>query len=337
MNTNIKIREEVGQQPWWNRPLLGEKTLIDYMLMSTDNKQEIPQHTIYLHNKVWQKLELLTTTLKALLSEKFSNQDFLIFARIKGYLVKNFSQKNHYFNEISKFLINIINNLNDLHKLAEIEQKLTGENCQQFSQFVEHCLTENLSKVMFQETIRKQLELIMFNLSDHELHLLRKFSNQIYIVSELPNCLENFFLLKKLQLDDWLLFNQIANFAQKDQQNDFGELKSFILLVNAHTDWFKKLGEFFNILDDKKDSITYARILQYLALLYKYEASYKQFREFLKYLAQWEKTYYYIIALKEEYPINNYHYPRNFHQNIPGFEIYKVYHDYLDSSCIYQT
>lgn len=325
-------------KPWWNRPLLGKRTLMDYLLISTDNRKQIPPEIIYVYNQALHKLELLTITIKALLNEKFAGEEFLVFARMKNSLIKNESQETHYFNQIADFLKLIINNLNSLRNLILIEEKFTSKYCQEFYDFVIDLESQNLSKILFQETLRKKIESTILNLSkSNEIEALYSYANQIYDISNSPDILKKYFSFKQLKLYNWSILNQIADLIVKNGDKNLADLNRFILFVEANYDWFKNLENYSYISEYQIDKITHGKILQYLTLNYKYESIYQQFRQFLSYLGEWEKTYYHIFYLKEEYPISHYHYPWYFYKSIPGFEIYKSYHDYLDSSCMYPT
>lgn len=332
----IEDREDKKDKdkPWWNRPLVGDRTLVDYMFISTDSRQEIPERTIYLNNYATQKLEKINLTLKALFSEKFSQPDFLVFARIQSYLSKYFKQKNHYFIQSIDFFTMIFSHLDSLSNLTNIESEYQGEIFTQFYLYSEQLAHQFLDKLVFQEKLKKRKKIIIKSINNStEAKIIEIYTNNLLLISEVPHLLLTFYLLKRNLLNNWSLFRKIRDFIDHGQNNDLEELKAFILVVKADYDWLKALlVNIVGIKDKNVDVISLARVLQYIALNYKYESVYHQFERFLIYLAKWEKTYCYILSLKEEYPSDNYHYPASFKSKLPGFDLYKVYHDYLDSS-----
>ena len=333
MNTQVEVIEVINKQPWWNRPLWGEQTFIENILTLIDKRKKIPQQMLYLHNQAWQKLEILTATLKALLSDKFRGEDFLIFARIN--LLRYSDKNNQDFNQLAGFLQIILKHLDSLSTLGRIEAEFQQDSFQKLYKFTENIVAQKLAKLVFQEKLRKQKELIISNLSTAEEKLaVKTYVKELYAISEHSQVLEFYFFLKRHELDDWSLLNKLGNFIKNNEQDNLQELKVFVLIAKANDNWFKNLGQALGLSCSEEDSITFAKILQYLALLYKYESLYPQFERFLVYLAQWEKTYYYILCIRDKYSICHYHHPKTFKQNIPGFDIYKIYHDYLDSSYI---
>ncbi len=338
MNTQVELIEginieEINKQPWWNRPLWGKRSFLEFLLSLIDNRKRIPQQMINRHDQAWQKSEILTATLRALLSDSFSAPDFLIFARIN--LLKYFEKNNQYFNQVAEIIQIIIKHLDSLSILGQVEIDFQQDSLQELYQFTENIVTQKLSKLVFQEKLRKQKELILSNLSTtEEERAVKTYVKKLYIISEYPRVLELYFFLKRHELDDWGLLNKLGNFIKNNNQNNLQELKAFVLIAKANDNWFKNLEQALGFFCWEEDSVAYAKILQYLALSYKYESLYPQFQRFLAYLGQWEKTYYYILCIREKYSTSQYHHPKTFKQNIPGFDIYKIYHDYLDSSYV---
>jgi len=336
LNTMIEDKEDKKDKdkPWWNRPLVGDRTLVDYMFISTDSRQEIPERTVYLNNYATQKLEKINLTLKALFSEKFSQPDFLVFARIQSYLSKYFKQKNHYFIQSIDFFTMIFSHLDSLSNLTNIESEYQGEIFTQFYLYSEQLADQFLDKLVFQEKLKKRRQIFLKSIENpNDAKIIEIYTNNLLLISEVPHLLLTFYLLKRKLLDNWHLFRKIRDFIHHGQNNDLEELKAFILVIKADYDWLKALlVNIVGIKDKNVDVISLARVLQYIALNYKYESVYHQFERFLIYLAKWEKTYCYILSLREEYPSDHYHYPSSFKSKLPGFDLYKVYHDYLDSS-----
>ncbi|NCO74390.1 MAG: hypothetical protein GW795_03905 [Cyanobacteria bacterium] len=328
------ILEEKLEKPWWNRPLLGEKTLIDYFF-SEYIKLEIPPEILSVYNYALEKSDNITLTLKALLNDKFSNKGFLIYARIEGYLNKYCQHKKHYFIVGKELFKTLLDNLDILNKLTDIEAEYNHGVFLEFYQFALELIQKYPNKLIFQEKLKKAKEYFTIQLNEEqEKKVIGVYIKYLLLLSEVDNLANYFYLVKINQLTNWELLKKIKTFIEENQQSNIEELKPFILLVKNDEDWFTKIAtKIIKIKkEDTEDSLIIANILQYIALSYKYEVIYPQFQLFLNYLSKWEKVYYYIISLRDKYGSKKYNYPPNFKVKISGFDIYKSYYDYLDSS-----
>ncbi|MBL1210405.1 hypothetical protein [Geminocystis sp. GBBB08] len=328
------ILEETLEKPWWNRPLLGNKTLMDY-ISSQFVKLDIPQDILYHYNSALDKLENMTVTVKALLNDKFTEKDFLTYARIQSYLDKYNQHKQHYFVIGKEFFKTLLDNLDTLIKLTEIEAEYNSPVFLAFYEYSLDLIKQKCDKLIFQEKLRKSIPSFTLKLTEEkEQKIIKLYMKYLFMISEIDNLAKFFSLLKTNQLEYWDLFKKIKNLLEQNRINKVQDLKSFVLLVKNDDSLFRDIAtKVIKIKkDETEDELIIARILQYVALNYKYEVLYSQFQLFLSYLSKWEKTYYYILHLKNKYPSNKYNYPPNFRVKLTGFDVYKSYYDYLDST-----
>lgn len=334
MEAELILEEKIITKPWWNRPLLGEKTLIDY-LFGADLRTSIAVKQLSLYYSAIEKIENLSLTLKALLNENFTHQDFLIYARIQTYLDKYYRQKKHYFIIGKDFFKPLLDNLDIFIKLSEIEAEY---NHVSFLEFYNECLgliKEQPNKLIFQEKLRKIKQSFHSQiLEEQERKIISLYTKYLIIISETPNQLNIFYELKINDIEQWELLKKIKEFIDYNIQYNTEELKSFVLLVKNNESELQDIAT--KILKIKKeeteDFLIISGILQYVTLSYKYEQYYSQFKLFLDYLSKWEKTYFYILNFREKYPSSKYYHPSSFKAKLAGFDIYKSYHDYLDST-----
>lgn len=334
------ILEEKLDKPWWNRPLLGENTLIDYIFgqsLRSDLPQSIfiPQDILFHYNFALQKINNINATLKALFNDKFTEKDFLTYGKIQGYLDKYCQQKQHYFIVGKTFFKTLLDNLDTLLKLKEIETEYNSSIFLEFYQYSLNLIQQQRNKLIFQEKLRKSIPSFIQQLDDeNDQKIIKLYVKYLFMVSAVDNLSKIFCLLKADDLEYWDLFKKIKNFINQNKVNNIEDLTPFVLFVKSEDNLFREIAtKFIKIKkDNSEDFLTIARILQYVTLSYKYEIFYAQFQLFLTYLSKWEKTYYYILHLRNKYPSNKYHYPSNFKVKLTGFGLYKTYYNYLDSS-----
>lgn len=334
MEVELILEEKVITKPWWNRPLLGEKTLFDY-IFARDLRHYIPEESLSVYYSSIEKIENLSLTLKALFNENFSHKDFLIYARIQTYLDRYCQHKKHYFILGKNFFKPLLDNLDIFLKISEIEVEY---NFVSFLEFYSQCLElikEQSNKLIFQEKLRKIKQLFHGKiLEEKEQRAINVYVKYLITMSEIPNLLTIFYQLKINQIMPWELLKKIKNFIGYNIYYSTEELKSFVLLVKNNESELRDIA--IKILKIKQketeDFLIISEILHYITLSYKYEQYYGQFKLFLEYLSKWEKTYFYILNFQDKYPSNKYYHPSSFKAKLAGFDIYKSYHDYLDSS-----
>ncbi|BAQ64834.1 hypothetical protein [Geminocystis sp. NIES-3709] len=333
MEAELTLEEKLDK-PWWNRPLLGEKTLIDY-LFGQSLRINIPPEYLTLYNSAIEKTENINLTLKALFNEKFASKDFLAYARIQSYLDRYYQHKKHYFIVGKEFFKPLLDNLDVFIKLNEIEKEYNDST---FLEFYHQCLElikQQPNKLIFQEKLRKLKQYFQTQVDqEKEQVTISVYTKYLFALSESPHLLNIFYQIKINRIEKWELLKKIKEFIDYNIKHDIEELKCFVLLVKNNENELKEIAT--KIIKIKKeegeDFLIISGILQYITLSYKYEQYYSQFQLFLSYLSKWEKTYSYIINFREKYPSDQYYHPPYFKVRLAGFDLYKSYHDYLNTS-----
>jgi len=335
MNTQLTIDEKTDQ-PWWNRPLVGDKSLFDYCFKQYSRIQICPE-IVSLHDYHLEKLENLSVTLKALFNQKFTYSDFLIYARLEGYFQKFCQSKKHYFLVGKEFFKTILDNLDHLKSIVKIETKYRNTILVNFYHSVYDLVKKNHHKLIVQEKLIKLHYQIKQQLKDaKDSQIIDNYLGHFISISEVENLLYFFDLLKVNNLTNWDVFYKIKNFVVETENEMIEDVKPFLLFTNTEAEFLNAIASKIIKIkeDDETKLINIAKILQYIALGDKYEHLYSQFELFLKCLSKWEKIYYDIISLRKNYPINQFIIPPSFKAKLSGFEIYKSYHDYLNHSCL---
>lgn len=92
---------------------------------------------------------------------------------------------------------------------------------------------------------------------------------------------------------------------------------------------FEQIAPIIGVLEKKRTPQTFAKIIQYITLEYKYGTSVNKFKQFIVELRKWQQSYNYLQEIRAQYSREEYKLPEAFQANIPGEEIYQKYEDFL--------
>lgn len=335
MNIELTIGRK-ADKPWWNRPLIGDKPLIDYLFKQYSRTYICPE-IISLHDYHLEKLESVSVTLKALFNQKFTHSDFLIYARLEGHFQKYCQTKKHYFLVGKEFFKIILNNLDNLRSITKIEKKYNQPSLLAFYDSVDYLIKENHHKLIFQEKLIKLHYSFKCQFKEtKETKIIDNYLAYFISISEVENLLYFLDLLRANNLTNWDNFTRLNNFIEETKDGMVEDIKPFLLFAKSEGEFLIEIAN--KVIKIKEDDdtklINIAKIFQYIALVDKYENLYSQFQLFLRCLSKWEKIYYDIVNIRKNYPIHQFIIPPSFKVKLPSFEIYKSYHDYLDYSCL---
>jgi hypothetical protein len=102
-----------------------------------------------------------------------------------------------------------------------------------------------------------------------------------------------------------------------------------VLVVKVNFTKLENLGKLIGIPTKSNEPITHAKILQYIAMCYKYENLNYRFHQLIDNLIKWEKHYKTLLEVRGEYPSYQYYLPEDFMKFIPGENIYQKYQNHL--------
>jgi hypothetical protein len=77
---------------------------------------------------------------------------------------------------------------------------------------------------------------------------------------------------------------------------------------------------------------TFARMLQFVAMLSKHEDSYAKFQNLMEMLEQWNTSHQAIAEIRRDYGAEVYRQPKAFSQKIPGETLYEKYQQWFSSN-----
>jgi hypothetical protein len=66
-------------------------------------------------------------------------------------------------------------------------------------------------------------------------------------------------------------------------------------------------------------------MIQYIALIYRYQASFSKFQQLIQVIRQWYKPYRTILDIRKEHSPETHWQPQDFAKEIPGVSLYLKY------------
>jgi hypothetical protein len=91
----------------------------------------------------------------------------------------------------------------------------------------------------------------------------------------------------------------------------------------------EKLGPIIGMSPAESTPQAYARILQVIGLTNRHSKAYLEFEQLVQLLKKWEQPYKAIALVRKEYTEDKYSIPAEFKQDIPGWNTYQKYAEYL--------
>jgi hypothetical protein len=292
-------------------------------------KPEVPEGSVFMHNRYLKELTTIAVKANNLESEKFSDREFLLYVQIK----KNIAQKSPEFkklNESVELLRAGIAAQKSFLRLEQIELRFRSRKQQEFYKFVADCIDDNIDKQEFQNKVKKKLaEIIPLVNSDEGRDALQGYLKEVDFISQYEFGLKLLALFKKYQLSDYTILSKVSDVVDRLQGHELLAPKALVSLVIEHYDIFEKLGKIIGISEAESSPEASAQILQLIGLISRHADSYHKFEQLLTLLKKWEKPYNSIMMVRSQYQPDEYRLPSEFKETPPGVNIYKKYAPHL--------
>lgn len=323
----MKSQSELQTKPWWNRPLFGGVSLIE-RIWGALNRQEIPELALSLHDTEFEELEKIFPTMKMLDNEQYTDE-FLLYIRIKNKVENNLEEYKglHTFIKIFSFTTRHINYFRTIRR---IELDFQGKTQVELYNFIEEQLNLTSDPNLFNQIVIEEIDrLINIIRNEPTKEALLSYKNAIDAISKDEIGLNLLILFKKYNLSDYSIFNVINAILKKLKKQNLETLKALVLVVKVNYDELEKLGHLVGIPNNEDKVIIYAKILQYIALSYRYENLLYRFNQLLEVVKNWNKQYQTLLQIRQEYPSHKYKIPESFLKTIPGEYIYNKYQEFI--------
>ena len=340
---NSKIQDTVSsdqikdsQRSWWNRPLWGNQSFTQRIIELWQTKfrakkGEIPEHTLALYQNYYSQLKNLGAIAKTVDNEKFTSREFINFLGITTQVNKDLGKYQGLKNSIELLRV-ALETKDSFLKIEATESRYRGYAQQEFYDYIYELLQQETDVEKFRDSTQKQLlDVVPRIKTDEGKAAVQSYVNQLEILSKNELGLKLLYLFKQYDLSNFALLRTIAEIADSFYDKDLDSIKEFMVIVQVNVDMFLKLGQIIQVPSAKNIPNTYALILQYIALRNRHQNAFGQFEQLVNLLKQWENLYNPLIAIRQEYPPEDYKQPKLFDQEIHGLTIYHKYQKYIQS------
>lgn len=334
LNPLSRASSQTAKPLWWNRPLIGQKSLLQRVFEKFSNlrapqKLEVSESTIFLHNREMTDAQVFAKTVEAIDNDKFGNPEFLLLVKLKFLLSKRLEGYGELWDSIQLLQIALAAKDSFL-SLYQTELRYRSSKQQEFYAFVDELLNQNKNPVTFRQQTQAKLAELLPQIKTEEGKLaLKSYQKQLETVAEQELGLRLLALFRAYQLTDYSILNKISEIINVLGKKALHDLKTVVTVIMVNYSIFEKLGPIIGISGNRSNPDTYARIVQYIALSYKHELSFSKFEELIKLMRRWYVSYLTILGIRQEHPPEEYKQPREFCQEIPGEKLYLKYNNWL--------
>jgi hypothetical protein len=277
MNPNSETKQ--ATQSWWNRPIWGKNSLIEDLFAG--GRSPVSEDTLMLHNREKMDAHFFAKTAEAIDSDKFSNQEFVLFIKIK-YCIARGIEEYEGLTESVKFLQAAIEAKNSFLTLDQTEIRYRSSKQQEFYKFVEQLIANYRDKEAFRTEVQEKLVEVLPSVKTEEGRIaLQAYVKELHGLSEYELGLKLLSLFKTYQLADYSILRTISDMVSSFGEKDTVDYKGLLSLVIAKYEIFEKLSKIIGVSEKDSNPDTYTRMLQYIALSYRHKASYAKFQELL--------------------------------------------------------
>ena len=324
------MAEKLSKQPWWNPTLWGKKSFLQYFREALASKK-VPENIISKYNQKIHQMRLISPILQAFDTKKMYGEEFLLFVKIQQQLVRASGEYQN-LNICIGLLINALEKRHYLESLEQIEVANTGLVEQTLYNFVGEILETLPDKLEFQASLIKKVDYLLYlSESDDVSSALNSYAKSLEKIAQDNRDIQLLYFFKKYKDSQSISLNldTIAQILNQYETENLSNLDKLNQAIQANHTVFQQIGSIFGIPKDKNNPSTYAKIIQYIILRYKYQKHYLQFKRLAELLLQWQKYYLMVDAIQKEYHPYEYKQPKEFSQKLPGLELYEKYKDYL--------
>lgn len=331
---NPDVTSTNPKKAWWQKGVFSENGLIGKWfhrwfghLFRT--REEISESTVFLYNRAMSDIRVLGKNMQIIDNEKFGNDEFLVFIKIKYLLNKNLDEYAGLLESIQLLQL-AIDTKDSFIAIDQTELRYRGTTQQEFYQYTETLLGSYGDITSFRQNIQLKLsEVIPQTKTDEGKVALNAYSKHLNRLSEHELGLKLLSLFKAYQLADYSVLREISELVQRLDKNDLQDYKTLISLVMTNYSSFEKLRKIISVSDKNNNPETYARMLQYIGLSYRHGLSYIKFEELMGITKRWFRPYQTALSIRAAHPPHQYKQPIDFAPEFMGEEIYFKYLKWL--------
>lgn len=313
-----------------NKFLLGDDGLYRKLLKKVGKgKEKVSESNLFLHNKALKEVQKFASAVSRIDNEKFGQQEFLLFAKVQFCL----SNKVGEYADLKENLALLQASLqaqSSYITIHQIELSSQGSKQQEFYNYTYTQLQEDPEAEYLTVNLQKKLAEILPQIKTEQgKTTLQAYTKAISELSESSFALKLLIKFKELHLDDFSNLRNISELINNLKGQEVENLNTLIYLVMANYDDFEAIAEIIGITEKQSSPDTFARLIQYIALKQRHQASFSEFQRFIQVLRQWHKPYITLLKLRKEHPPEEYWQPKDFAKQISGYYFYQKYKDSL--------
>jgi hypothetical protein len=295
-------------------------------------KEQVPENDIRQHRRDLTNLKYLVQKAEGLDSEKFQNNEFSMFSKIKSYIAHNVYEYAD-LNAVVDMLNVAINAQKSFAAIYQVESQFHSKIQQDFYDYVTHYLNkEGLDKIELKKRILHKAEIVCKELKTEEGRAaIATYAAEIVKVSENDFGIELLRLFKKNHMSDYSIIGKIGESIDRLDNTNLVDLDGLMLMVLEKSNAFEKIGAVLDLKEEANSPDTHRKVLQFIGLKKRYQASYAKFQDLLATVKEFHRYYQSISTIREKYPAKQYRIPVEFTVDLPGLKLYKKYMAMSDS------
>jgi hypothetical protein len=315
---------------WWKRPAWGKKTTMQRLLKPFYRKK-IPKGIIFVHGRELEHVAPLAESAQILDIEKFKSSEFIEFLRIRQQLYNNSGPYEGLENSF-RLLNTAIEAKICFEKIWQIEFRFLSSKQQECYHLVDKMLADNQRGKDFKDPLESKIEEVLpFINSKEGQQAIVAYGNAYIQLSEYEFGLDLMQLFKQYKMSDYVVLVTVDKILRQYQKEDLTDFRTALIPITNNFDALEKLGPIIQLSKKKAVPETFARMLQFVAMLAKHEDSYVKFQHLMSILEEWNVAYKAILEIRHDYSGEAYRQPKEFSQKIPGENLYEKYQKWFSS------
>jgi hypothetical protein len=336
-NENISNRLEAYLEAdltkgvWWQRPVWGQKTTIQRLLKPFYRKR-VPKGILFVHGRELEQITPLAEKAQVIDSDKFKGSEFIEFLRIRQQLYNDSGVYEGLENSF-RLLNTAIEAKTCFEKIWQIEFRFLSSKQQECYRLVDALLANGRRGQDFQDPLQEKIdEVLPFIFSEEGQEAIRAYGDSYIKLSSFEFGLDLMLLFKQYKMSDYVVLVTVDKILRQYKKEDLTDFRTALIPVTTNFDVLEKLGPIIQLPKKKAVPETFARMLQFVAMLSKHEDSYAKFQNLMEMLEQWNTSYQAIAEIRRDYGAEVYRQPKAFSQKIPGETLYEKYQQWFSSN-----
>ncbi len=327
------------------KPIIkGFSEVFKHKYQENFGKPKVPEGSENLHARSLKEITRIGNQAEKINNEKFGNEEFLLLLRIKINMAKEADGYQGLGNCVDLLQAGIIAQKSFL-RLEQTELRYRSRKQQEFDRYVAENLEGEIDEVrgspavlrrglsdkeaFVQKIEQKKTEILPLITTEEGRDAIDAYTKELYILGQYKLGLKLLSLFKQYELKDFSVLKNVSNIVDTFEGKDLVKSDDLVSPVLENYESFEKLGPIIGISAAESTPHAYAKILQVIGLTNRHGKAYLEFDQLVQLLKKWETPYKAIALVRKEYTEDKYSVPAEFKQDIPGWNTYQKYAEYL--------